>query len=190
MGAALTRAAIDLGHRVTLVSGPVEVEYPQAAKRIDVVSTEEMLEVCMSLFADCDGMIGAAAPCDYRPVKVAPGKITKTGEPLKLHLVETPDVVATLGAARQNQWLVGFALETEDHRFRAITKLEKKSCDLIVLNGPEAMHSMQNEVEILDKQGHVVAALEGTKESVGQGILRVIQQKLIEPASKRVSEAR
>ena len=84
---------------------------------------------------------------------------------------------------------MGFALETEDHRFRAITKLEKKSCDLIVLNGPEAMHSAENQVEVLDEQGNVVAALEGSKESVGRGILRVIQEKLIEPASSRVSEA-
>ena len=148
-----------------------------------------MLEVCLERFAECDGVIGAAAPCDYRPVKVAPGKITKTGDPLRLHLVETPDVVATLGAARRTQWLVGFALETEDHRFRAITKLEKKSCDLIVLNGPEAMHAAENEVEILDKQGRVVAAFEGSKRNVARGILGVIQEKLVLPTSNRVPEA-
>ncbi len=188
MGRALAQAAIELGHRVTIVSGPVDVTYPSEAERRDVVSTEEMLEVCLSLLPQCDGVIGAAAPCDYRPIKVAPGKIAKTGDPLKLHLVETPDVVATLGATRTRQWLVGFALETEDQRFRAITKLEKKSCDLIVLNGPEAMNAAENQVEILDRQGLVVEALAGTKELVGRGILRVIQQRLIESQPSQASE--
>ena len=96
------------------------------------------LAACQELFPSCDGVIGAAAPCDYRPVRVEQQKITKTGQPLTLNLIETPDVMATLGGAtkRTGQWLVGFALETDDQRFRALTKLERKSCDLIVLNGP------------------------------------------------------
>ena len=189
MGKALAQAALELEHRVTIVSGPVDVRYPTKAERFDVVSTEEMLEVCLELFDHCDGMIGAAAPCDYRPIKVAPGKIAKTGDPLKLHLVETPDVVATLGATKERQWLVGFALETEDQRFRATVKLEKKSCDLIVVNGPEAMHAADNRVEILDPQGDVVEALAGTKELVARGILRVIQERLIEPQASRAPDA-
>ena len=72
-------------------------------------------------------------------MRVATNKIAKTGEPLELHLIETDDVVATLGAHKQRQWLVGFALETEDHRLRALAKLERKHCDLMVLNGPQAM---------------------------------------------------
>ena len=104
-------------------------------------------------FARCDGLIGVAAPCDYRPVRVAEGKIQKTGQPLELHLIETPDVVATLGAEKQGQWLVGFALETDDHRLRALAKLEKKSCDLMVLNGPQAMRALDTDVEIIDRAG-------------------------------------
>jgi phosphopantothenoylcysteine decarboxylase/phosphopantothenate--cysteine ligase len=126
-------------------------------------------------------VIGAAAPCDYRPVRVEEHKIAKTGQPLVLNLVETPDVMATLGATkRAGQWLVGFALETDDPRFRALAKLERKSCDLIVLNGPGAIDAEDNEVEVLDHGGTVVAALAGSKESVAQGILRAIQEQLIE----------
>jgi len=55
-------------------------------------------------------LIGVAAPCDYRPITVAAGKIAKTGEPMTLQLIETPDVVATLGGEKRGQWLVGFAL--------------------------------------------------------------------------------
>ncbi|MBI85260.1 MAG: flavoprotein [Planctomycetaceae bacterium] len=180
MGVALTQACLELRHQVVVVSGPVEVEYPPAAEVVSVVSTDEMLAACCRIFPDCDGVIGAAAPCDYRPVRVENNKIAKTGEPLQLHLVETSDVVATLGAQKKHQWLVGFALETEDHRFRAIVKLERKSCDLIVLNEPTAMNSDENRVEVLAPEGKVGETISGSKRLVAQGILKVIQKRLVE----------
>ncbi len=179
MGRALAASALAAGHEVIIVSGPVEVEYPAGATVVPVVSTEDMLRECQAVFGSCDGMIGVAAPCDYRPVKVAPGKINKTGEPLVLHLIETPDVVATLGSTKKGQWLVGFALETDDHRLRAVAKLEKKSCDLMVSNGPEAMNARETNVEIIDPTGAVVQSLAGSKEEVADGIFRVIQARLI-----------
>src|SRR5688572_22327692 len=91
MGAALATAALALGHSVTIISGPVEVAYPADAKVIGVLSTEEMLEASRTAFELCDGLIGAAAPCDYRPERVEPHKIAKTGEPLLLRLLETED---------------------------------------------------------------------------------------------------
>ena len=101
MGAALAAAAIEAGHQVVVVSGPVEVAYPAEAEVISVVSTEEMLAACRKVFPTCDGLIAVAAPCDYRPVAVATQKIRKTGGPLRLELVETPDVVAELAAQRK-----------------------------------------------------------------------------------------
>jgi len=180
MGAALASAALHAGHEVVIVSGPVDVEYPPEARVIPVVSTEEMLEACLEVFPDCDGLIGVAAPCDYRPVVVSPQKIRKTGEPLRLHLVETPDIVALLGAIKQSQWMVAFALETEDLRMRALQKLERKSCDLIVVNGPDAMHARDAEVEVINVGGDVLAAVSGCKERVGEEIFRVIQKQLVE----------
>ncbi|MFO0820170.1 MAG: phosphopantothenoylcysteine decarboxylase [Pirellulales bacterium] len=183
MGAALARAALALGHHVVIVTGPVQVTYPSEAEVVEIISTEELLAECQSRFPTCDGLIGAAAPCDYRPVKVASQKISKTGQPLELHLIETPDVVATLGASkRADQWVVGFALETEDQRFRAITKMERKSCDLMVLNGPEAMNAADNHVEVLANDGQVLADLKGAKEEVAHGILAIIQQRLVSGA--------
>jgi phosphopantothenoylcysteine decarboxylase/phosphopantothenate--cysteine ligase len=178
MGKALAEAALALGHRVTIVSGPVEVAYPAAAAVVPVISTDDMLTACQRVFPECDGVIAAAAPCDYRPVRIESGKIHKTGQPLELHLIETPDIVATLAACKRHQWFVGFALETEDQRFRALAKLERKSCDLMVLNGPEAMHSLENRVEILNRSGEVLAMLSGPKEEVARGILTVIQREL------------
>jgi len=182
MGAALAQAALAAGHAVTIVSGPVQVEYPAAAKQVFVVSTEDMREACCELFPACDGAIGAAAPSDYRPHRVQAQKIVKTGQPLALELIETPDVVATLGAMkRPDQWLVGFALETHDRRIRALVKLEKKCCDLMVLNGPEAMDSLSNAVEIINRRGQLLKSLAGAKEQVAKGILQVIQHELIQP---------
>jgi phosphopantothenoylcysteine decarboxylase/phosphopantothenate--cysteine ligase len=180
MGKALAEAALRLGHEVVIVSGPVDVSYPEQANVIHVVSTDDMLVACQRVFPQCDGVIGVAAPCDYRPVKVSPGKIAKTGEPLELHLVETADVVATLGASKTHQWLVGFALETDDHRLRALAKLQKKCCDLMVVNGPEAMHAVDTQVEIIDRQGQVIESLAGSKEDVSRRILRVIHERLVE----------
>jgi len=180
MGKALAEAALALGHQVTIVTGPVEVSYPAGAEAIRIISTEELLETCRRVFPLCDGLIGAAAPCDYRPHKVAENKISKTGEPLRLELIETPDVVATMATSKQpRQWVVGFALETEDQRLRALAKLERKSCDLIVLNGPDAMNALDNQVEIIDRHGDVLAAISGAKEAVATAILRVIDEQLI-----------
>lgn len=185
MGAALAKAALEQGHEVVVVSGPVEVEYPAGAKVVPVVSTEEMLESSRKEFDSCDGMIGAAAPCDYRPLHVEEGKISKTGSPLLLELIETEDVVATLGAAKGSRWVVGFALETEDHRLRALAKLERKCCDLIVSNGLEAMESLENSVEILDSTGAVINAFAGSKVRIASQILAVIQDRLVEATADR-----
>jgi phosphopantothenoylcysteine decarboxylase / phosphopantothenate---cysteine ligase len=180
MGRALAEAALHFGHDVVVVSGPVEVTYPRQVEVIGVVSTEEMLAACQKVFPDCEGVIGAAAPCDYRPQRVATEKIHKNGQVLELRLLETPDVIASLGQSkRPHQWVVGFALETEDPRLRALAKLERKSCDLMVLNGPEAMNSPDNRVEILDRQGTVVETLSGSKEVVSRGILATIHRELL-----------
>ncbi len=181
MGAALAQAALALGHEVVVVSGPVHISYPAAAQIIDVVTTQEMLETCSQVFATCDGAIGAAAPCDYQPQRVSSQKIAKTGQPLALHLIETADVIATLGQIkRAGQWVVGFALETDDRRFRATVKLEKKHCDLIVSNGPEAINSAENHVELLDRRGNVVRRVYGDKQLVADAILAEVQHRLID----------
>ncbi|MFO0789848.1 MAG: phosphopantothenoylcysteine decarboxylase [Pirellulales bacterium] len=181
MGRALAEAALALGHEVVVVTGPVEVEYPSSARIVPVVSTEDMLTAAAREFETCDGLIGAAAPCDYRPQRVESHKIAKTGQPIDLHLIETDDVVATLGAKKGRRWVVGFALETEDHRLRALAKLEKKFCDLMVSNGPQAISATDNEVEVLSPTGEVLAAISGSKEIVADRILAIIQTRLIAP---------
>ena len=179
MGKALADVALEQGHEVVIVSGPVEVKYAPQAQVIDVVSTEEMLEAAKSAFEHCDGVIGVAAPCDYRPQHVADQKLAKTGGPLMLELVETADVIATLGAQKGPRWVVGFALETEDHRFRAITKAARKNCDLMVLNSPSAMHAVDTEVELIRADGTLEGKFVGSKQQVSKQLFEVIERELI-----------
>ena len=142
-----------------------------------------MLAACLTAFPACDGLIAVAAPCDYRPSAVSPQKIRKSGGPLRLELVETPDVVAALAAVKTaSQWLVAFALETEDQHLRAMQKLERKSCDLIVVNGPEAIDAVDTRVEILGRDGQVLGSFSGGKSAVARDIFDVIQRQLIRPA--------
>ena len=181
MGASLAAAALELGHEVVIISGPVSIDYPARAQVHHIVTTDEMLQAAIDLFATCDGAIGAAAPCDYMPRAVHTEKISKTGHPLTVELIETADVVATLGQnKRPGQWVVGFALETEDQRFRAIVKLERKHCDLMVSNGPSAIDADQNDVELLDPEGNVLASIQGSKLMVAKRLLSEIDRRLIQ----------
>ncbi len=182
MGAALAQAALDFGHQVTVVSGPVSVEYPSQAKVFWVTTTQEMLDATRIAFSTADGLIGAAAPCDYMPEHVEKNKLHKTGSDISIHLMETPDIVATLAANKlPNQWVVAFALETEDVRFRAIVKLSRKACDMIVSNSAQAMNAEDNNVEVILRGGTVLDQFYGPKPLVAAGILRLIEKHLIAP---------
>lgn len=179
MGCALANAAIHAGHEVVLVSGPVQVAYPNQARVVPVTTTEEMLLAARREFEACDGVIGVAAPCDYRPRKIASSKLAKTGEPLLLELIETEDVIASLGAEKGRRWVVGFALETDDHRFRAITKAERKNCDLMVLNSPSAMDASTTQIELIHPDGQVLADWTGEKDHVAHELFDRIARELI-----------
>ncbi len=175
MGAALAESALAAGHAVTVVSGPVTVTYPAAATVVEVITTDEMLQAVARLFPAHDGLIGAAAPCDYMPRRISPGKLAKDGQPLQLELIETPDIVATTAQSKAaHQWVVGFALETEDARFRAIVKMERKCCDIMVSNGPAAINAVTNDVEILAADGSTVAHVSGDKRHVADAIIHAI----------------
>jgi phosphopantothenoylcysteine decarboxylase/phosphopantothenate--cysteine ligase len=134
MGYALAEAALRAGHEVELVTGPVELTPPSGCRVHRIETTDQLRELCVRLFPECDGVIATAAVCDYRPKQRVAGKITKTGQPIVLELTETSDVLAELGAQRGHRWVVGFALESQDPRNNAMRKLRMKNCSCIVLN--------------------------------------------------------
>ncbi len=136
MGIALARELKHRGAEVTLVLGPVaQTPTDNGWKLIKVHSAAEMLAACTKSFESADLAIMAAAVADYAPASKEEQKIKKTGERMNLELVQTPDILKTLGALKKNrQVVVGFALETNNEEESARGKLEKKNADLIVLN--------------------------------------------------------
>ncbi|MEO1994740.1 MAG: phosphopantothenoylcysteine decarboxylase [Planctomycetaceae bacterium] len=177
MGYALADAAQSAGHDVVLVSGPVRLDPPPNCEVHRVETTEELRLACEGLFTDCDGVIAAAAVCDYRPRHRISGKITKTGQPVTCELVETSDVLAELGARKQHRWVVGFALESQDPRDNAMRKLRVKHCDCIVLNDTTAIAATDNSVEVLDPTGQTVAAFAGPKPDVARTLISWIESQ-------------
>lgn len=178
MGYELARAALAAGHEVALVSGPVSIAPPEGCELYQVETTDEMYSQCEQLFQECDGVIGTAAVCDYRIKTRKPGKIAKTGEAITLELVETIDVLAELGTRKENRWVMGFALESQDARFNAVRKLYSKKCDAIVLNSVSAIGSADNFVEVIDQSQETVATYSGPKPSVARELIAWIQDHI------------
>jgi len=156
MGYAIANQLLRLGADVTLVSGPSGLTPPERATFIPVTSAAEMLEACRSHFPMADITVMSAAVADYTPKVTADQKIKKTESHLTLELVKTTDILATLGKAKRNdQILVGFALETQDEVANAVDKLHRKNLDFIVLNSMRdtgaGFASDSNKVTIIDK---------------------------------------
>ncbi len=175
MGRALAAAAFERGFEVVLVSGPVETDYPDELEVREVLTTDEMLKQCLRIFPDCDAVIGAAAPCDYRPKNYSDTKLSKSAFGGMLELVETPDILAALGKIkRPNQQIIAFALETDNAREKALAKLRKKNADFIVLNDPTVIGSPEATIAILKRDGTIIEQLRGGKTEVARRIVGLL----------------
>jgi phosphopantothenoylcysteine decarboxylase / phosphopantothenate---cysteine ligase len=184
MGYAIAEAAAARGAEVTVVSGVASVPPPSGVQVIRVETTDEMLRECESAFGGCDLFIAAAAPADYTPEQPAASKIKKGKEDhgLVLRLRETPDIVATLGARRKRQVVVGFAAETDDLLKNAREKLARKSLDLIVANDVTAegagFEADTNVVTLLWPDGRTEGVPRVLKREVADRILDTVRPLL------------
>jgi phosphopantothenoylcysteine decarboxylase/phosphopantothenate--cysteine ligase len=135
MGFELAKEAANLGASVCLISGPSQEKVSHTLiDRIDVVNAEDMYQKVHEQFSSCDIAIMSAAVSDYKPENIAENKIKKSSDQLNINLIKTKDILASLGAEKANQFLVGFALETNNELKNALSKLKRKNLDLIVLN--------------------------------------------------------
>lgn len=138
MGYAMACAARDCGARVTLISGPVNLETPHGVKRIDVCSACQMLDAVVAEVPNSHLFIAVAAVADYRPSEVAAHKIKKDTHTknarMHLELVKNPDILATVAAMQESVFTVGFSAETENMRENARQKLINKGIDMIAAN--------------------------------------------------------
>ncbi|GAK07466.1 bifunctional phosphopantothenoylcysteine decarboxylase/phosphopantothenate--cysteine ligase CoaBC [Geomicrobium sp. JCM 19038] len=192
MGYAIAKAAIDLGAKVTLVSGPVHLEAPQGVTLISVTSAEEMYEQVMKHFDDADFVIKTAAVSDYRPTKVEAHKVKKQAGNLTIEMERTKDILRTLGENKHHQVLVGFAAETQDVETYAKEKLERKRLDLIVANDVSdrsiGFESDENRVLLIDREGGVNRVDQQKKETLAYTILENAS-KLLREENHRVRES-
>jgi len=156
MGFAIAKAAANLGAEVYLISGPSHQKITHSfVKRIDVVSAEEMYEAAHTYFKNVDIAILSAAVADYKPKNIATQKIKKKDSSLQIELAPTKDILASLGEIKKDQFLVGFALETNNELENAKGKLKRKNLDAIVLNSLQdkgaGFATDTNKVTIIDK---------------------------------------
>lgn len=135
MGYAIARSASLRGARVILVSGPVSIEPPLFAELVPVVSAEDMYNAVMKYKDEADIIVKSAAVADYTPATISNEKIKKQSGDMRIELKRTKDILKELGQSRrENQFICGFAMETENLIENAVKKLESKNVDMIVAN--------------------------------------------------------
>lgn len=184
MGFELARHAAKLGATVTLVSGPTTLTVNQSNINLIRVSTaEEMYQAVHQYFKQAAIVISAAAVADYRPKQVADQKIKKKeGQPMILELERTQDILKSMGDKKQNQFLVGFALETQNELDNAKSKLKRKNLDAIVLNSLNdtgaGFGTGTNKITFLDKNLNQKTFAIKTKAEVARDIWKEILERI------------
>jgi len=184
MGFALAEVCASQGADVCLVAGPVQLKtkHPNI-ERIDVESAQNMYETVMSRYYGMDGAILCAAVADFTPVEESDKKLKREKENLLLELKPTKDIAASVGEMKtESQFLVGFALETNDEEANAINKMKRKNFDFIVLNSLQDAQAGfgydTNKINIIFRSGEKKQFDLKDKKSVAEDIVSEIYQIL------------
>ena len=183
MGFAIAKTAANLGAEVYLISGPSHQKIKHSlVQRIDVVSAEDMYIEAHKHFEEVDIAILSAAVADYKPKNIADQKIKKKDTSLTIELTPTKDILGSLGAIKKDQFLVGFALETNNEVENAIGKIKRKNLDAIVLNSLKdkgaGFATNTNKITIIDKDFNQKPFDLKSKDEVAKDIINEIILKL------------
>ena len=181
MGFDIANEAANKGAEVILVSGPTHLNVQHSSiKLIRVTSAQDMYDACHEYYNNVDVAIAAAAVADYRPKNVANQKIKKNEATFSIELEKTKDILASLGEQKKKQFLIGFALETENEIEHAKQKIQKKNLDLIVLNSLNDKGAgfglPTNKVTFISKDFIVEPKELKSKEEVAQDIINKVIQ--------------
>ncbi|WP_291134962.1 bifunctional phosphopantothenoylcysteine decarboxylase/phosphopantothenate--cysteine ligase CoaBC [Flavobacterium sp. UBA7663] len=181
MGFDIANEAANKGAEVILVSGPTHLNVQNSSiKLIRVISAQDMYDACHEHYERVDVAIAAAAVADYRPKNVADQKIKKNEVTFSIELEKTKDILASLGEQKKNQFLIGFALETENEIEHAKLKIQKKNLDLIVLNSLNDKGAgfglPTNKVTFISKDFTIEPKELKSKEEVAQDIINKVIQ--------------
>jgi phosphopantothenoylcysteine decarboxylase / phosphopantothenate---cysteine ligase len=177
MGYAVAEAALDAGHDVILISGPVNLTPPRDAKFISVSASDEMFDAVHLHTDSSDICVLCAAVADYKPAQVSPVKIKKCAAQVSLELVPTRDILQSLGLQEDRKFLlVGFAAETDHLEANAAKKLREKNCDIIVANDARiAMETDENELLILFRDGETKKISRSSKKNLARELVKIFQ---------------
>ena len=181
MGFDIANEAANNGAEVILVSGPTHLNVKNnSVKVVRVTSAQEMYDACHEYYSEVDVAIAAAAVADYRPKNVANQKIKKNESTFSIELEKTKDILASLGEQKKKQFLIGFALETENEIEHAKQKIQKKNLDLIVLNSLNdkgaGFGQPTNKVTFISKDFEIEPKELKSKEEVAQDIINKVIQ--------------
>jgi len=176
MGYAIAVAARAISSQVTLISGPTALKPPHGVEFLSVTTAQEMAEAVWSRFDGVDICILAAAVCDFRPRKMATGKIKKGAFGGILELEATPDILAELSRRKKLQVLIGFAAETDDVENQAREKLARKNLDFITANDLSAFDAEASRVTFIGREGKIERLPEMPKVEIAKLIVeRAVQ---------------
>jgi len=181
MGFDIANEAANNGAEVILITGPTHLNVKNASiQLIRVTSAQDMYDACHQFYTNVDVAIAAAAVADYRPKNVAQQKIKKNDSSFTIELEKTKDILASLGEQKKNQFLIGFALETENEIEHAKQKIQKKNLDLIVLNSLNdkgaGFGQPTNKVTFISKDFQIEPKELKSKEEVAQDIINKVIQ--------------
>lgn len=186
MGYAIAHAFAESGAEVNLISGPVNelIQHPNI-KLTQVISAKEMLDACLNNFPKSDIIILSAAVADYRPTIKAKQKVKRKNTNIVIDFEPNPDIAEILGKQKkENQFVMGFALETNNTEENAKQKIEKKNLDLIALNTISEKHNPlgndKNSIILIDKQNNKTHIPLKSKSELAYDILKYIEKKIHE----------
>ena len=179
MGFEIATCAAELGAQVILITGPTSLNCQNSSIRvISIVSAQEMYNACHKYYDFVDVVIAAAAVADYKPKVVAEQKIKKNDRSFSIEMEKTKDILFSLGQIKKNQFLVGFALETENEIEHALQKIHKKNLDLIVLNSLNdegaGFGVSTNKITFIDTKGTVESLELKSKKEVARDIINKV----------------
>ena len=180
MGFAIAEELSKRGATVKLITGPSNLSLKDnSIERTNVKSAEEMYSACMKNFGEMNIIVMSAAVADYKPGEPSPEKISKKNNPLSLSLIPTTDILKSMGDKKNaNQFLVGFALETNDELKHAKEKLQKKNLDIIVLNSLNdegaGFETNTNKVTIIERSGKEHSYDKKPKDEVARDLIDVL----------------
>jgi len=191
MGYAIAEAAIEGGHDVVLISGPVDVDPPRGAELTSALTSDDMFDAVHEHLHDCDVLVMCAAVADYKPKQVSRAKIKKRGDNLSLELIPTRDTLASLPKEDRNYVVVGFAAETENVEANARKKIQEKNCDIVAANDVSradfGMESDENEVTILFHSGEIKKISRAPKTIVARQLVKIFANVCEKRLTKKIA---